>query len=120
MTPPLLGRKRATTSTRLPVGIFKEALRTNRKLQENRIRKMYNRHRALFAEAIVAALLPGAAVRENPLGAVGCHMAPPRHRIPDSDPGEVSGDISLVIPTERQSPVGSEAAENSAIRCENW
>ncbi|MBA2765334.1 MAG: hypothetical protein H0U42_11715 [Thermoleophilaceae bacterium] len=50
----------------LPDGVFSSALAGSLRLHEERIRQMYNRNRALFAEFIVAGLLPGAEIAANP------------------------------------------------------
>lgn len=49
--------------------LFDSALANYRKTQERRVRAMYNRTRAVFAEFIVAAALPGAEVVEDPAAA---------------------------------------------------
>lgn len=54
---------------RLPAGVHATAMKQHLLLHRRRIEKMYNRHRALFAESIVAALLPGAEVVPNPAAA---------------------------------------------------
>ncbi len=48
---------------------FEAALERFGELQKRRVLKMYNRHRAMFAECYVAQLLPGAEVVENPTAA---------------------------------------------------
>jgi hypothetical protein len=50
-------------------GVFDAALQNFGELQKQRVLRMYNRHRAMFAECLVAALLPGAEVVENPTAA---------------------------------------------------
>ena len=50
----------------LPEGVFERALAESLRLHEERIRQMFNRNRALFAEFIVATLLPGAEIAANP------------------------------------------------------
>lgn len=54
---------------RLPSGVFDAALTDFGDMQRRRVLAMYNRHRAMFAESLVAALLPGAKVVENPTAA---------------------------------------------------
>lgn len=49
--------------------LFDSAIANYRKTQERRVRVMYNRTRAVFAEFIVAAALPGATVVEDPAAA---------------------------------------------------
>jgi hypothetical protein len=49
--------------------VFDAALQNFGELQKQRVLRMYNRHRAMFAECLVAALLPGAEVVENPTAA---------------------------------------------------
>lgn len=49
--------------------LFDSALASYLKTQERRVRVMYNRTRAVFAEFIVAAALPGATVVEDPAAA---------------------------------------------------
>lgn len=49
--------------------LFDSALANYRKTQERRVRVMYNRTRAVFAEFIVGAALPGATVVEDPAAA---------------------------------------------------
>jgi hypothetical protein len=53
----------------LPPGAFDVALRLQHELQERRVRAMYNRHRAVFAEFLVAALLSESEVVEDPSAA---------------------------------------------------
>ena len=54
-------------STTMP--LFDAALQDFGEMQKRRVLKMFNRHRAMFAESLVAALLPGAEVVENPTAA---------------------------------------------------
>jgi hypothetical protein len=53
----------------LPAGLFAAAMASHLRLHEQRIRTMFNRHRALFAEALVAEALPGAEVVLDPTAA---------------------------------------------------
>jgi len=53
----------------LPTGVFDLAMHSHLVLQQRRVIRMYNRVRALFAESVVAALLPGASVVEDPAAA---------------------------------------------------
>jgi hypothetical protein len=53
----------------LPPTVFARALAGHVDLQVRRVFAMYNRNRALFAESVVAALLPGAQVLEDPSAA---------------------------------------------------
>lgn len=53
----------------LPSGVFEAALTEFGEMQRRRVLAMYNRHRAIFAESLVATLLPGATVVENPTAA---------------------------------------------------
>jgi hypothetical protein len=49
--------------------LFADALQSYLAMQERRVRAMYNRTRAVFAEFIVAAALPDATVIEDPAAA---------------------------------------------------
>src|SRR5690606_32527196 len=49
--------------------LFADALQSYLATQERRVRAMYNRTRAVFAEFIVATALPGATVIEDPAAA---------------------------------------------------
>jgi hypothetical protein len=62
----------------LPEGVFERALAESLRLHEERIRQMFNRNRALFAEFIVAALLPGAEIAANPGSPWDVTWKPPR------------------------------------------
>lgn len=53
----------------LPDGLFDRAMEQHLVLHEQRVRAMYNRHRAVFAESVVAACLSGAEVTEDPAAA---------------------------------------------------
>lgn len=50
----------------LPVATLETALQRFTRLEQRRVEAMYNRHRAMFAEHLVAELLTDAAVVENP------------------------------------------------------
>ena len=50
----------------LPTGVYSKAMQQFKVLQAERVAAMYNRHRALFAEFLVAQLLPGAEVIKDP------------------------------------------------------
>ena len=109
-----------TTSKHLPRGIFKEALRTSHELQESRIRKMYNRHRALFAESIVAALLPGAAVTENPSAPWDVTWLRPRHRIPVRIQVKCSGEYLPRYPDGAAKAQWGVKPPNSGFDADTW
>ena len=47
---------------RLPEGTFDRAMRAHLEMTEERVRRLYVRPRALFAEAVVAALVDGTVV----------------------------------------------------------
>jgi hypothetical protein len=65
----------------LPRGTFERAMDAHLEVTEERIRRMYVRPRALFAEAIVAALVDGTLV-EFPAAAWDVEMRLPRRRRP--------------------------------------
>lgn len=65
---------------RLPDGVFSAALAESVRLHEERIRQMYNRNRALFAEFIVAGLLPRAEIAANPGSPWDVTWKPPGQR----------------------------------------
>ena len=58
-----------TASQPLPSGVFEHAVDRRLEVERQRIHGCYNRTRAVFAEALVAELLPGADVVVNPTGA---------------------------------------------------
>lgn len=53
----------------LPAGIIEEAFKEYATIQRHRVEKMFNRSRAVFAEFIVAQLLPGSVVTTDPSAA---------------------------------------------------
>lgn len=63
----------------LPEGTFDRAMHAHLEVTEERIRRLYVRPRALFAEAIVAALVDGTLV-EFPAAAWDVEMRLPRRR----------------------------------------
>src|SRR5262245_54298212 len=65
-------------SDKLPAGVFAGALDLRLRVEEARIRSCFNRARAVFAEALVAQLLPGAAIVENPSAAWDVSWTPGR------------------------------------------
>jgi hypothetical protein len=65
----------------LPKGTFERAMRAHLDVTEERIHRLYVRPRALFAEAIVAALVDGTLV-EFPAAAWDVEMRLPRRRRP--------------------------------------
>jgi hypothetical protein len=65
----------------LPEGTFDQAMHAHLELTEERIRRLYLRPRALFAEAIVAALVDGTLV-EFTAAAWDVEMRLPRRRRP--------------------------------------
>jgi hypothetical protein len=65
----------------LPEGTFDRAMHAHLEVTEQRIRRLYVRPRALFAEAIVAALVDGTLV-EFPAAAWDVEMPLPRRRRP--------------------------------------
>jgi hypothetical protein len=72
----------------LPEGTFDRAMHAHLEVTEERIRRLYVRPRALFAEAIVAALVDGTLV-EFPAAAWDVEMRLPRRRRPVRDSGQV-------------------------------
>jgi hypothetical protein len=63
------GRPNVTAFEHLPSGVFEHAVERRLEVERQRIAGCYNRTRALFAEALVAQLLPGADVVVNPVAA---------------------------------------------------
>ena len=58
-----------TASQHLPTGVFEHAVDRRLEVERQRIDRCYNRARAVFAEALVEALLPGADMVVNPTAA---------------------------------------------------
>jgi hypothetical protein len=58
-------------------------------MQRTRIERLYNRTRAIFAESIVVALLPGAIVIEDPGCRLGRELAAIAPLPTDPHPGQV-------------------------------
>jgi hypothetical protein len=69
------------TDAPLPLGIYKRAMADHLIVTQQRVEAGYNRHRALFAESLVAALIDGA-VCKNPSGAWDVNMPHPRRKKP--------------------------------------
>ena len=65
------GRLKVTASQHLPSGVFEHAVDRRLEVERQRIDRCYNRARAVFAEALVEALLPGANKVVNPTAARG-------------------------------------------------
>lgn len=61
----------------LPPGTYATALGVHLAMQRTRIERLYNRTRAVFAESIVVALLPGAVLIEDPAAAWDVSWQPP-------------------------------------------
>ena len=53
-------------SNELPPGTVKDALATYGRIQRTRVEALYNLHRAVFAESLVATLLPNAQLSPDP------------------------------------------------------
>lgn len=66
----------------LPAGTYATALDIHFGMQRTRIERLYNRTRAVFAESIVAALLPGAVLIEDPAAAWDVSWQPSRRARP--------------------------------------
>jgi hypothetical protein len=79
----------------LPEGTFDRAMHAHLELAEKRIRRLYVRPRALFAEAIVAALVDGTIV-EFPASAWDVEMPLPRRRRPVRIQVKWSGERALI------------------------
>lgn len=71
----------APTSPGLPAAIRKRAMDRQLELHQERIETMYNRHRALFAESLIAELLPGADESPDPSAAWDVTWSPDRKPI---------------------------------------
>ena len=66
-----------TALEHLPSGVFERAVERRLDVERKRIDRCYNRTRALFAEALVAELLPGANEEVNPTCAWDVTWKPP-------------------------------------------
>ena len=66
----------------LPAGTYAAAVDIHLGMQRTRIERLYNRTRAVFAESIVAALLPGAVLIEDPAAAWDVSWQPARRSRP--------------------------------------
>lgn len=99
---------------RLPEGTFDRAMRTHLEMTEERVRRLYVRPRALFAEAVVAALVDGTVV-EFPASAWDVEMAPARRRRPVRIQVKCSGERAPQSPEKIRPPDwGRLAAPKSA------
>jgi hypothetical protein len=63
------GKLNVATTQQLPLDVFDRAINHRLDIERQRIEGCYVRQRAVFAEALVAALLPGAEMVENPTAA---------------------------------------------------
>lgn len=66
---PNSGKLNVTAYQHLPSGVFEHAVERRLEVESQRIDRRYNRARAVFAEALVAELLPGADVVVTPTAA---------------------------------------------------
>jgi hypothetical protein len=87
----------------LPAGTYAAALDIHLGMQRTRTERLYNRTRAIFAESIVAALLPGAVLVEDPAAAWDVSWQPSLRsrpiRIRSSVPVSVClGDRAVALP----------------------
>jgi hypothetical protein len=87
----------------LPEGTFDRAMHAHLKVTEERIRRLYVRPRALFAEAIVAALVDGTLV-EFPAAAWDVEMRLPRRRRPVRIQVKCSGERAPQSPEKLRPP----------------
>jgi hypothetical protein len=87
----------------LPEQTFERAMRAHLEVTEERIHRLYVRPRALFAEAIVAALVDGTVV-EFPAAAWDVEMPLPRRRQPIRIQVKCSGERAPQSPDKIRSP----------------
>ena len=88
---------------RLPEGAFERAMRAHLEVTEERVRRLYVRPRALFAEAIVAALVDGTVV-EFPAAAWDVEMPLARPRQPVRIQVKCSGERAPQSPEKIRPP----------------
>jgi hypothetical protein len=93
----------ATSTQALPEGTFDRAMHAHLAVTEERIRRLYVRPRALFAEAIVAALVDGTLV-EFPAAAWDVEMRLPRRRRPVRIQVKCSGERAPQSPDKLRPP----------------
>jgi hypothetical protein len=87
----------------LPEGTFDRAMHAHLEVIEERVRRLYVRPRALFAEAIVAALVDGTLV-EFPAAAWDVEMPLPRRRRPVRIQVKCSGERAPQSPDKLRPP----------------
>jgi hypothetical protein len=85
----------------LPARTYATALDIHLGMQKTRIERLYNRTRAVFAESIVAALLPGAVLIEDPAAAWDVSWQPPRRARPIRIQVKCSGERLPKFPGRR-------------------
>jgi hypothetical protein len=88
---------------RLPEGAFERAMRAHLEVTEERVRRLYVRPRALFAEAIVAALVDGTVV-EFPAATGDVELPLARRRQPVRIQVKCSGERAPQSPEKIRPP----------------
>jgi hypothetical protein len=101
------------TQSALPEGTFDRAMHAHLEVIEQRIRRLYLRSRALFAEAIVAALVDGTLVEFPGVGRGDASAASPP---PSADSGQVLRRASATV--ARQAAAGELGKAEGTEVCE--